>query len=216
VTTSDEPLAGCFKHPIDEAASGAHPARMGIGTTIEAQGIGRDGVRLWGVTAVFVTVTMTAYGLLAPTSMTWLDSANTTSTDDLVSPMFGAAVAFLGSIVVAVLVGAPLVKRGRRSPAAGPDQLRRGRPTFSMVLATGSLLLMADLKALLPAASGPYPVPGLRDSWLRVNAPVDLAYGAIAGLLLWTLAWVVAVFMAYAWTLFKATIQPNASEAGAR
>jgi hypothetical protein len=128
--------------------------------------------------------------------------------------VFGAAVvSTLATAIVAGVVATKVVDRWRPSPPV-PDGVADHRSwlTFPYIFA---ILCYATIKptAGFPGASGLYVVSD--QSWLRVEAPADLAYEVIATLAIFTIGYAAGIVIKWGWGLYAASLAASKAEAQA-
>jgi hypothetical protein len=176
---------------------------MNVQAVMESAGLRRNDVRVMSVTAIGVILALTAFGWLAPTTMVLVSIGNFSATDDnLWLTVAGLVTAIFGGGAAAFVAATRLVEH--RWPWPLGPRVRRSRPATNLFLPSALAISAGNLGVWvladrLPGASALYVLDGSTESWLRVVAPVDLAYVMIVGLLLWIMGFTVGVVVVALW-----------------
>jgi hypothetical protein len=186
---------------------------------LESMGLRQSDMRIVGSIAIGCLLSLAAFGVLAPTTMTWLYGLDgLLHADDLIgAAAFGPLVVFLLSGAALWFLATRIIEQ--RWPWPIGPRIRRQRPGGRVVLPNLLALAISMLGVrvvlpYLPTASGLYIVDGADETWLRVAAPVDWAIALVAGILLYEVGFIVGVLIVAAWRGMRPPALPIEAEAG--
>ncbi len=175
---------------------------MDVEATLLSFGYRRDELRTRAAALVVAIVLITAAGSLAPTTIERTGGVGQGDPSGTIAATLGILAILIGSLVVGYVIAARVIQHRWIWPI-GPRVARppRSSANWPAFFATGVVLFG---RRLLPndgypsLASGTYVIPGTVDV-IRVQAPVDLAFVLVSGMLAWVFAFALVIVGVTVW-----------------